>query len=333
MNKLKLFVLTATVFVLTFVGTMASAAMKVVDVASWQGNYQVGSYNEDGVIIKATEGVGYVNPNKDFVAKQALNQNKAYGFYHYASGGNPVNEARYFVNDVKGYLTNSNKPILWLDWEMGDNAAWGNGAWAKQFTDEVRNLTGVQPGIYTGSEGVAQTQQYLSNNTALWFAGYPTMADVGWNPIAFDALYNTGSWKTLTGWQFSSTPLDKSLFYLDRGAWNKIAGATSKPTEPTKPIVPQPGIDVKKESLEQLASYVQQGRLGNGDARKAKLGDKFEAVQIIVNERAGVISANTSHRLLAEQIVKYGRLGQGQDRVHNLGTYNNTVQGIVNSLL
>lgn len=399
MKKLKLLFLAVTVAVLAGVTSFASAAMKVVDVSSWQGYYKVGSYNEDAVMIKATQGLNYVNPYKDYVAKQALNQNKPLGFYHYASGGNPVNEARYFVNDIKGYLPNSNKPILWLDWEGGGNAAWGNGYWAKQFTDEVRRLTGVQPGIYTGPEGVAQTQQYLANNTALWFAGYPTMADVGWNPIPFSTLYNTGAWKTLTGWQFSSTPVDKSTFYIDRAGWNKIAGNTSKPSRPSsapaepnpatssgstytvrggdtlgaiasryhvsvqqlaswngiknvnviyvgqkikinatagqnpKPIVTQPSIDVNKSSLEELATYTQQGKLGNGDVRKAKLGNKYDAVQIIINERAGLISANKSHRLLAEQIVKYGRLGQGQERVHNLGTYNNTVQNIVNSQL
>ena len=402
MTKLKLLMLSLAMFTTTCVSSVVGADMKVVDVASWQGNYQVGSYNEDAVMIKATQGLNYVNPYKDYVAKQALNQNKPLGFYHYASGGNPVTEASYFVNDIKGYLPNSNKPILWLDWEHGDNAAWGNGYWAKQFTDEVRRLTGVQPGIYTGPEGVAQTQQYLANNTALWFAGYPTMSDVGWNPIPFSTLYNTGAWKTLTGWQFSSTPVDKSTFYIDRAGWNKIAGNTSKPsmsspapaapnpatssasiytvrggdtlgaiagryhvtvqqlaswngiknvnviyvgqkikinvasapaTPNPKPIVPQPSIDVNKSSLEELATYVQQGKLGDGDARKAKLGDKYEAVQIIINERAGLISADTSHRLLAEQIVTYGLLGEGQERAHNLGTYNNAVQNIVNSLL
>lgn len=332
MKKLKLLLLSLALVTMACASSAASAAMKVVDVASWQGNYQVGSYNEDAVMIKATEGLGYVNPYKDYVAKQALNKNKPLGFYHYATGNNPVSEARYFVNDVKGYLSNSNKPILCLDWERGDNAAWGNGYWAKQFTDEVRRLTGVQPGIYTGPEGVAQTQQYLANNTALWFAGYPTMANVGWSPIPFSTLYNTGAWKTLTGWQFSSTPVDKSMFYLDRAGWNKIAGNTSKPSVP-QPSVSQPSIDINKASLEELATLSQQGKLGNGDARKAKLGNKYDAVQIIINERAGLISANTSHRMLAEQIVKYGRLGQGQERVHNLGTYNNAVQNIVNSQL
>lgn len=332
MKKLKILLLAFALTVVVSISTVAGAAMKVVDVSSWQGYYKVGSYNEDAVIIKATEGTSYVNPYMDYVFKQAKAQGKDVGFYHYSSGTNAAAEAKHFTDTIRPYLNDKSVAALPIqDWEMGDNHAWGNGAWAKSFNDNVKANTGIQPAIYTGSEGVAQTERYMAHDTALWFAGYPTMADVGWNPISFNTYYNTGAWKVLTGWQFSSTPVDKSFFYTDHAGWAKLAGkSTSKPN--VKPT-PQPNINVATASLEELATAAQQGKLGNGDARKAKLGDKYDSVQIIINERAGVITAAQSHAALAGQIVKYGRLGTGAERAHNLGTYSNAVQSIVNSQL
>ncbi|AYG01720.1 GH25 family lysozyme [Lactococcus allomyrinae] len=302
--------------------------LKITDVSSWQGNYALGSNGEDGIIIKATQGTNYVNPNCDFVAQQAIKQNKPWGIYHYASGGDASAEATHFVNNIKGYLNETNKPILWLDWESGENAAWGNGNWAKSFIDKVKALTGSQAGIYTGSDGVAQTAQYLSNEAALWFAGYPTMSDVGWSPIAFP--YSTGAWKTLTGWQFSSTPLDKSLFYLERGAWDKIAGNTNNNVAPPKAPTPQPPkYTTSGKNLEQMAGDTQAGKTGNGAERQKLLGAYYTGVMAIVNERSKDITATQSHNILANE-TKAGRYGNGANRQHLLGNYYNVVQGIIN---
>lgn len=195
--------------------------LKIVDVSSYQGDYKLGSYGEDGVIVKATQGTNYVNPNCDFVAEQAISQNKPWGISHYATGADASAEATYFVSNIQGYLEVANKPILWLTWVSNENAAWGSGAWAQTFINKVKELTGHQAGIYTGTDGVNQTGPYLSTESALWFAGYPTSADVGWNPEPFP--YAIGNWKVLTGWQFSATPIAKSLFYLDQNQWDQIA--------------------------------------------------------------------------------------------------------------
>jgi LysM repeat protein len=85
-------------------------------------------------------------------------------------------------------------------------------------------------------------------------------------------------------------------------------------------------------SLEQLASAVQHGDYGNGDARKAKLGAKYTAVMAIVNERARVTSAKQSHETLANEAIA-GRLGNGNERERLLGTYAKAVQAIINSKL
>lgn len=194
--------------------------LKIVDVSSHQGNYIVGSNGEDGIIIKATQGTGYVNPNLDFVAQQAISKNLPWAIYHYAGGGDAINEADTFLNASDKYLKGNNPPNLILDWEEYQNNAYGNGSWAETFLNRVKEKTGLQSGIYGNSNDMAQMPDSVTQSAWLWFAGYPSSNDVGWNPIAFP--YSIGKFPVLTGWQFSSTPLDKSLFYLSVDEWKQL---------------------------------------------------------------------------------------------------------------
>ena len=82
--------------------------------------------------------------------------------------------------------------------------------------------------------------------------------------------------------------------------------------------------------IEQLATDTVNGKYGNGDERKKKLGKLYESVQTVINERYKAISASESHRLLAKEVLK-GNLGNGDERKKNLGSYYNTVQGLINS--
>ena len=313
-------------------------SLKITDVASHQGNYKFGSFGEDGIIIKATGGVGYVNPKCDYVAQQAITKGATWGLYHYAgdgNGGSAKAEADHFVKNIKGYLSAKNKPILILDWEStnGDNPAWGNGAWANDWVSRVHELTGVMPGLYTGSDGVNQCGKYLANKSFLWFAGYPTMADVGWSPSEF--MWSTGAWKVLTGWQFSSTPIDKSFFYVDKSAWAKLAGSTSTPTEPsgpTEPSKPNTNWSPNGKSLEVMANDTingKVGKVGDGDERKALLGGYYTSVQAIINEKVASYKRSATVTTLKNETLS-GKLGNGDERKRLLGGYYNEVQSSIN---
>ena len=109
-----------------------------------------------------------------------------------------------------------------------------------------------------------------------------------------------------------------------------------KITEKPKPT-PKPTSTVKTETtgtsglgIEQLATNTVNGKYGNGEERKKKLGKLYESVQIVINERYKVISASQSHRLLAKEVLK-GNLGNGDERKKNLGSYYSTVQVLINS--
>ena len=96
---------------------------------------------------------------------------------------------------------------------------------------------------------------------------------------------------------------------------------------------PTPKAQVKETNglgIEQLATDTVNGKYGNGEERKKKLGKLYDSVQIVINERYKAISASESHRLLAKEVLK-GNLGNGDERKKNLGSYYNTVQGLIDS--
>ena len=100
--------------------------------------------------------------------------------------------------------------------------------------------------------------------------------------------------------------------------------------KPTPKPTPKAQASVNGLGIEQLATDTVNGKYGNGDERKKKLGKLYESVQIVINERYKVISASQSHRLLAKEVLK-GNLGNGDERKKNLGSYYNTVQELINS--
>ena len=137
--------------------------------------------------------------------------------YHYAGGGNPEAEAQYFINNIKNYV---GKAVLILDWESYQNASWGNTSWARRFVDEVHRLTGVWCLIYVQESALWQVAN-CAKDCGVWVAKYASM---NWNSWTLpDMSVSSGAFACLTGWQFTGGDMDRSIFYLDANAWNKIA--------------------------------------------------------------------------------------------------------------
>lgn len=104
----------------------------------------------------------------------------------------------------------------------------------------------------------------------------------------------------------------------------------SENPKPTPKPTTKAQASVSGLGIEQLATDTVNGKYGNGEERKKKLGKLYDSVQIVINERFKVISASESHRLLAKEVLK-GNLGNGDERKKNLGSYYNNVQGLINS--
>lgn len=188
-----------------------------VDVYSGSDDSIINDPNAQGVIVKATQGTTYVNPKCNYQYNLAKQKGKLTGLYHYAGGGNPVTEAQYFVNSIKNYVGQS---ILVLDWEQGENPAWGNTNWARQFVDEVHRLTNVWPLIYVQETALNQVANCASD-CGLWIAKYPSMHWHSWTVP--DMNVNSGAFKQITGWQYTGDDRDRSIFYLNKEEWMKLA--------------------------------------------------------------------------------------------------------------
>ena len=209
----------------------AAGIMDGIDVSNWQNGIEVDKMDMDFVICKATEGTSYVNPDCDRVYQDAKNSGKKTGVYHYASGGDALAEAKFFVGNISDYIGES---ILVLDFEA-DAVNEGVG-WAKDFLDAVYNMTGVKPLIYMSRSAVNRYDWSSVHDAGygLWVAayykGYTTIYGFEDNPTLYGsvdawegelALYQYTSSGRLSGW---SGNLDLDKFYGDESTWDAFAG-------------------------------------------------------------------------------------------------------------
>lgn len=203
-------------------------ALYSVDVYSNSSDNIIRDPHAQAVIVKATQGTGYVNPLCNHQWELAGSLGKLRGLYHYASGSNPVAEAQYFINNIKNYV---GQGILILDWESYQNASWGNTNWARQFVDEVHRLTGVWPLIYVQESALWQVAN-CANTCGVWVAKYASMS---WNSWAVPNMsVSAGAFGALTGWQFTGGDMDRSIWYVDADGWNRLASSNSEAKTVTK---------------------------------------------------------------------------------------------------
>lgn len=303
--------------------------LKGIDVASYQTAAQAGMSGIDFVIIKATEGTGYVNPLCNAQWDSAGKAGHLRGLYHYASGGDPVKEADFFLKQIANYV---GKCILFLDWEAGGNAAWGSTSWALKFAQRIHAKTGTWPGIYVQASAIGQVAS-CAKYCPLWLAGYPTNA-ASWAVPNF--IYSTGAWKSVTIWQFSSGGnLDRNIAYLDRAGWTAIAKASKSKTTPAK-VTSAVSTAVKKatysknnKTVWRMATDTINGKTGAGKTRVKTLGKYYIAVQAATNYLLKYTKKADAMKVLAAE-TKKGVFGVDLDRKKILGTWYDEVQAIIN---
>lgn len=213
----------------------ASANMDGIDISNHQRGINVDQVaGLDFVLIKATEGRTYRNPDMSRTYRDARADGLKTGLYHYASGGNAVAEAEHFVNTV-GDRVGEN--ILVLDYE---GTAVNNGVgWAMDFMDAVYNMTGVKPVIYMSRSVISRYDwtPAVDAGYKLWVAAYyrgytPIYGFVN-NPPIYGSLgeysndtvmYQYTSTGRLSGWGGN---LDLDVFYGNASDWDALAGNQS----------------------------------------------------------------------------------------------------------
>lgn len=312
-----------------------------LDVSNWQSDLDLNAIQYDFVICKATEGITFVDPTCDGFVQRALAAGKCVGVYHFARTGSAVEQARYFVENIRGYI---GKAALFLDWENAgtyDNGVLSQGvSWAKTWLDEVYNLTGVKPMIYM-SKSVCREYDWASVANAdygLWMAQYPNYDATGYQA---EPWTDSGGVGAFNGWaihQYTGTGrldgyggnLDLDIFYGDVAAWNSYAAIGGNSNGGSL----GGGSVSKKKSVSKLAKEVIAGKWGNGDERKQRLtaaGYDYEKVQVKVNEILGVQSLDE----IARAVIR-GEYGNGQERIDRLtaaGWDYSMVQSRVNEMM
>lgn len=295
--------------------------MKFIDISNWQAGLDVASVARNGglggIIVKATEGIGFVDKSCDKFVQQAVAAGIPFGFYHFGRNNDASAEAEFFRNNTKGY---EGKGIPILDWEADQSVAWVN-----EFVEKYHALTGVWPWVYANPWRFRQGT--VNENCGRWVAGYPSngITDINYGTAnGLPASYNVGC---VCAWQFSSSVripgyagnLDGDVFYGDAAAWAKYANpnGAAHPQPAPQPTAPQ-------GSTLELADRVMRNEFGAGDARRAALGSRYDEVQGFINH----IDQASVDTLVTE--VMAGRYGNNPVRERVLGKRYKAVQDKIN---
>ncbi|MFD4554400.1 GH25 family lysozyme [Streptomyces sp. NPDC058469] len=229
-------------------------ALNGIDVSSYQADLNLSNVSYDFVMIKATEGVSYVNPACEAHFQQAKAAGKKRAVYHYADGNDAVAEANWFVENCKGYIRDA---IFVLDWE-GDGVEYVD--WAKKFLERVEALIGYKPAIYM-SEYVENSYNWapvVAEDFGLIMAKYSDyeidnnydMSHAGEMPVS---VY----WPFYFMWQWTSKghlggyagDLDCDIVYLTAEQWDLYAGVPfSVPVAPVVDSIQPPAPQTTPES-------------------------------------------------------------------------------------
>ncbi len=196
-----------------------------------------------GIIHKATQGVGYTDPEYAARKPEALKAGLLWGAYHFGTNSESGKEqADYFLSVVNP----GPDDLLALDYEQEDGHEAMTLDKAVDFVETVYQATGRYPGFYSGS----LIREQLGNNTNetlakcwLWWAEYGPEAKI------------IPNWKDWTMWQYTgdgigpephtvdgvSGEIDRDKFNGDEAALRKLwtGGASAPPPAPTKPTPPK----------------------------------------------------------------------------------------------
>lgn len=296
------------------------------DISAWQGDIDIKALANqvDFFIFRSHAGISK-DKKVDRNVNLAIECGKPYGLYIYSYALNverAKQEAQNVIDVANSYPVKPN--FLVIDMEDADGYKKRNGMPSNQTlrdicTAECRAFenAGYYSMVYASSSWFKNQLAGL-NDFDKWVAHWP----VSGGKQKGNATSPDGENANNCGiWQFTSEGklngyngnLDMNYGYKDF----IVKGAKVNPT-PSNPTIEPSG------STLDLAVEVVQGKYGNGDERKNKLGSRYNEVQNFINH---IYSADIN--TLANE-VKSGKYGNGETRKIILGNKYEEVQNTVN---
>ena len=309
-----------------------------IDIASYQAGVDTKTIAGDFIIVKATQGTGYINPYWKNQIDGAIKSGKIVGLYHYASGQGAAAEVNFFLQTVKDYI---GRAFLCLDWEHipvgGPNSQFRNPAYAKQFMELVKQRTGVTMFIYGSKDSCFNAMDWSQVKAAgfrLWGAQYASYAAVnGYNSKPWQSTRPWGAYgQELSIFQYTSNlrlsgwagGLDGNLAYMTEEAL--VAMASGKATGPVV-VLPAEDEALDRASILELVAATMDNKYGTRETRKKKLGSRYKEVQDVIN-----YVDSTPASQLATDVIS-GKFGNDSLRKKVLGKRYAEVQRIVDTKL
>ena len=172
---------------------MADPLNVIVDISHHNGNINLNKAKEEGIVgvlQKATQGQGGVDPTYKTNRTKALNAGLLWGAYHFASGSDGLKQAQHFL-DVVGV---DQETLLVLDFEPNPTGPSMTLEEARSFVTHINQQTGRFPGLYSGhyiKQLLGSNKDPVIANCWFWLAQYGPTPVV---PI---------NWETWTMWQYT----------------------------------------------------------------------------------------------------------------------------------
>lgn len=257
------------------------------DVASYQYDINPSQMTTtDFFIVKFTQGTWYVNPYAEQQYSKAKAAGKLLGAYHYAEGGDPVKEARFFVSALGDKI---GECILALDWEGKSNGKFNTAeevAWVLKFEAEVYKLTGAHIFLYV-SKSVTWRRNWseVAKDVRLWCAQYANSNYTNYLDDPWTDRNGFGAWTKDTIRQYSShgrvrgysKNLDINKAYMSANEWRSAASGSNAITKVFSSDIFEKPKTQWAECINQTTSPVKLSNSGsdeNGAYKNGKAGDQ-----------------------------------------------------------
>jgi GH25 family lysozyme M1 (1,4-beta-N-acetylmuramidase) len=226
-------------------------SFNAIDISSHQAGINIAAMTTtQAVIVKATQGLTYVNPYYKKHYDDAKRSGKLVGVYHYFGGNDPVKEAEFFWHHFKEH---AEEAVPCLDWEPFQNRKFAAGPpVVKAFVQRFYELSGVWPIIYM-SKSVCRSYnwEWAAQRCGLWVAQYANYHQTDYQLKPWTDKKGTGAWKQISIFQYSSSGrvkgynanIDINICYMDKEGWKRFANGDRRLQETAATVDLFPGVD------------------------------------------------------------------------------------------